>query len=63
MPCPGFFRVAKQLGPMTEGTTDLDYWRAEIRRVFLFSWVLTARARCVSKCEQDGPPQRFPRRA
>jgi len=25
--------------------------------------VLTARARCVSKCEQDGPPQRFPRRA
>ena len=38
MPCPGFFRVAKQLGSMTEGTTDLDYWRAERRRVFLFPW-------------------------
>jgi hypothetical protein len=38
IPGPGFFRLARQLGSIPAKTTEVDYWRAEFRRVCQCPW-------------------------
>lgn len=38
IPGPGFFRLAKRLGSLSEGADKAAFWKAEFQRVWKYPW-------------------------